>query len=356
MQRFTFLLMVFLLVAAGLWAQSQPPSQTNTNCDGGICPNNAFQYGQHFFPADSFINQGCAYYHDPSGHNFDVPIPNLPAQITTYTTQSTGEHSHEIRPNMGRTQAYFTASNPAIGGAGPSFGQTDANGCVNFTTQLPGIAGYYTFVISFAPVLVPSLFGGELETVTPVGFNNFAAVWSTNLAGQTSWFVSYPDNQTINVAQSLNTDTNHSLSSRWFTQSAENQIAQASTQYVGDSGENQGIIDRINVLRGSLEYGGIADNFLGSTGGNFYLPLGAANWQAIDNEWHMFGNEVDVSNPSTGSMYGLFGTLVYDMSAHGCRLGQYLPGAGRLSVANRGGFWSTQTYVHFDCSPQPTLQ
>lgn len=325
------LLLTFIAVAAMVMAQSQPPNASGS-------PNNAWPndpQGYYFAPDAQISTQVCAWV--IVNGNVYVPVPNTPVTLSTYTTQFSGWHSHEVSPS-GRPQAIILGSPSAY---------TGSNGCYTWQVEFPGIAGWYTFQAHFSPVP----FDGLIVYQADKGINNYVKYSDTVGPGHGD-LVPYPDNPTINMPQSLYVDVGHDSASRFLQPFVEQAVVGASTAYVSDSAIELGVTDRIDVYRASLPDGGLADNESYS--------YGAANWEARAWEEHARGSELDVVNPSYGT-YNSAKTNFVDVALvdlqkqANCIVGSREPGTDS-KMSDPFGYWVGQYYIHIVCAPAPLIR
>lgn len=283
-------LILMLLFSLGLGlAQSHTPSPYQTyGCIGPECPNNVYPndpQGFNWQPGDVVITGFCVYVYDAHGN--PQPVPGVVGNISTYTTQLSGDHSHEITVNTNRPQATIPHTFNPVLFAPPTTAVSGTNGCANWVTVFPDFAGYVTFEVSY------NLFPYEIEpgVLVPLqfatqGINNYVGFYNENEFGDFEALEAYPDNPAVNAPQSLNVDQNHNNGSRWFQPSVVAALQAASQSYLTHSGQDAGVIDRANIYRGSLEYGGAADNYLFNSPTIGFLP-GFPPWLETSKELHL---------------------------------------------------------------------
>lgn len=341
MRTFVFHLFLFIAIVFQASAQSQPPSNVGIGqgCTGNSpnWPNNPWPCdpelgtpGQHqYLPNDQVVFTYFAYTTDSYGNI--TPINGVPLKVTFYTTQYSGWHEHETSL-YGRPQAIPISSN---GGDGTTCTTSGAGTCT-FGFQLPGLSGWYSFIVT------PSVY-------FPIRGANFYARYAVYQQGPNNGpLLPYPDNRAINTPQTNYVDSNHVGASRFLLNNVITRVSNSSARYAKDVNTILFTPDLVNMMRGSLYDGGIADNFMDY---NQYT----ANWQTPLWEEHGVGTEVDLLNPTTNpapgqGITGAAAILIEEFEINGCNLGDHEPDTlTEMSQDQATNFWYSESYIHMVC-------
>ena len=316
-----------LFLFGTLYAQGRDPGPTGL-------PNNNYVYALHREPGDEAIVITCAQVIDNNTGNV-YRVPGALGHLSTYYVYKSGGHTHDSNGAFPlRPPATILSNNPQY---------TGSDGCINWTVQLPAYAGFYTFEVIFDPIV----FYGDRVTPLKAGINFWSRVYGLDGRLMTP----YPNNPTINVDQSFNPDDTHTNNSRYLDDATGVAVLDASQQYKTDSSTKLGVIDRLNIYRGSLPEGGLSDNFANLVA---YDTAYDGKWFVEQWEEHARGVEVDVINPSwaTGSPASAVYLAFIDMQAKGCTPGIHAPG-GIVEMSDPYDYWMHQSYIHFACKPAP---
>jgi hypothetical protein len=297
-------------------------------------PNNGWPTARKFYPWDLITWQYCAYHYVfQGGQVVQTPEPNVFVFTTAIVQPSSGWHTH----------AGPTRPQAAVRSVSPGNGQTGADGCVNYTYKGPGYSGWYTFESSTSD-----------QRYTPKGTNSYFGYYEHGVNGAerdlTAFF-----GQDYTMFEGLHDDTRHkdrsgftgfSRFGTWESIGLMTRIASAYEHSPSVGGL------KLDVIRGSLPDGGIADNEYPSSG-----PYLFGEWIARQAEVHMYGGEWDLANPriQAGGDADHFALLYGIMSSvfKGCRLGTLNQNGTPLGTANIYNYWLNQDVVHIVCSAAP---
>lgn len=320
------LILCAVLVAAAF-------SQSRQGKPDGTPNNNWPIIDYQVFPDDQGTYRGCASFVDGSGVIHFAK--NIPVSVSTYVTQYSGWHGHEVFP-------ITSAPRPQPVWLGVTSGITGDNGCFAVTFELPGIAGWYTFEAVIAGQTVGT--NVYVWYGSPNPFSRLAAA---------DHLIPYPDNPVNNVSQSLHHDPLHGPQTipappatrleytRFVQRGIDSQLSAASIGYRQSSG-TAGVIDRADIVRCSLPDGGLSDNQS--------YDLGAAmTWSTQVFEEHAKGNECDVINPKATLDLTHAVLLMQAMIQQSCGVGAFAPD-GVAALPDRVGFWLDQSYLHMVCA------
>lgn len=338
------LLLTFMAMALMALAQSQPPA-----ADGISPANNWPTYttdptGSHYTPNGQIPLQYCAWTVDSNGNK--TPLPGVVVTLSTHTVQYSGYHNHETNPNSGRPQAFPIVTGVLSDGWTQ---QTNSLGCAFWTAQLPGYSGYYTF--EAAPQPYWDVTTGTTRNL-PVKGLNFYAEYYVDAGPSAGALQPYPDNTALNVPQLAYIDSGHrTQSSRFFTWPVVEQIIESSVAYQ-DAMDARSVVPiggyKLNVLRGSLHDGGIADNWPS-------FQYGWTTWQPQDWEEHGIGTEVDVINPAAPNADPSIQPIPYSdlvvlaaFADNSCFAGEYAPNT-MTKLSDPDSYWRSLTYMHIAC-------
>jgi hypothetical protein len=216
--------------------------------------------------------------------------------------------------------------------------------------QLPGLAGWYSFWVPAVNAVDPQ---GQFHLLPEKGINYYAkfAVYYGPLAGK---LTPYPDT-VINQPQLNLIDQNHlGQTSRNFLPWVSQEITNGSIEYEAALKNGYNTIpvaqNVVNVWRGSLEDGGIADNFPN------YTTSYSANWTTPEWEEHAHGSEVDVYNPSINANpgYAIPGASLSMLASFidsGCNPGLFVPNTmSEMSSYDALFYWNAQSWMHLTCA------
>lgn len=329
-------LTLFALTLAS--AQFLPPQAAKS--DGS--PNNS--YGK--FPAtylvtpNSNVRAGaCVYTVQSDGTK--VPLVGIGVTMQAYPTLDSGYHSHE-HYEIARPYPTVTVSFSQV---------TDADGCVYYPVTLPKHAGWWTFqyLTTVAHIVGDNVylgFGGSVFSAASVRNLKPIDLPERLLSGTAA--VYHPDVRTTVLPTY---DSRHSGFSRYVTPPAGAHVDQMAKDYKASltaqfpfAPPNDPYYNLLNVLRGSLPDGGLADNR--------YFEASVIPWQADLNEQHPDGNGVDVMNPKYVDPVA-FDLLLLSASAHGCALSSRSPaGVTDMSQAVAELYWRQTDWIHFNCGQQ----
>ena len=299
----------------------------------------------------------------PEGPSVTYPINDQTLTLETYTTIQSGNHSHETGSD----------DRPQINVQGSLQATTENLGCVTpWTWSLPGYAGWYTIYANYPAYVFTDPVTGYVYNLAPSisGYN----VWAQDRDRFGSIFVPYPDKGIpTNVPQSAHVDYGHEGGSRYFTYTTAVQIQASSADYENYCFANQDppnvVEDFADVFRGSLEFGGFADNAAYSTLPSQQIVLlgyGNYNWEPLWWEEHADGVEVDVVNPASQSTLNTLSAplsasnyylLVDAFDQNDCEVGidspmvTLPPDAPPERPQQPFAFWFASTYIHFACGP-----
>ena len=332
------LLLMFTAMASLALAQSQPGNSA-------VKQNNDWGPAVTTLPVDGQAAvEWCAFLKDVNGNPVRY-LPGVQLNMSTYTTQGSGAHPHETSPGMGRPQAFLLPAglNNTV--------TTGPDGCVVTTWQLPGFAGWYTMESHASNYLDPAT--GRLLQIPPTGINYWAQYLGEDgvFAGV---MTAYPNNVQYNVDQNYAPDNSHNNNVRNLGSLVIPKVQNASAVYNTNVYADIGYFDLVNVVRGSLPFGGALDND------------GLGYWRTYPWEWHHLGTEVDVINPMVAqplnsyvALSAVAGADLFNAFAvEQCNLGIHSPFSSNNAIfgspnlqPDPSTFWKAMTWMHFVCYP-----
>lgn len=305
------LLCAFLLV---LGLQAQDPN---------------YPIGDEFNPWETVIHQSCfaATYFVPGMVPITVRPFNMETILTSTVQSQSGYHPHTA---VARPQG--TVLNGRIL-------QTNSDGCVYYDYKAPGYSGWTTFVV--VPVDTHYRTGG---------MNNYFVYRDINTSGQivqlTNFFY-----QSLVQPFTNHQDDWHGYYSRYGTRDSVDAMRMVAYAFANSYPQYNPGQYKLDIIRGSLPDGGIADNEMGATVGSGYIinQFDPAQPKA---EQHAMGVEWDVANPSiaTGDGGTLQILLNLVVNRQGCHLGKTDQYGTPVEPNGINGYWFSQSVVHIICS------
>jgi hypothetical protein len=280
-----------------------------------------YPQGPNFYPDELVGSEICIYIQVFENGRIvsTTPVPGVTVTFNNpIVTPTSGWHTHEgTIGNPARPTGYYTTATAVA---------TDSSGCAVAVYQMANWAGTYTFTSQHISPL------DEQIHVNGV-VNNFeyaSPIWGP--------LVPYLDNPAINAPQNIHQDPGHSIQTRYLILPVQQALSAASSDYLINSTQQAGIVDRLDIVRGSIPWGGISDNEV----------YGADLWFVSAFEEHQWGSEVDISNPN-GAMNGLYAFALQSLQRQGCTVGSFQKGTGG-KLSDPISYWQNQNLVHIVCS------
>lgn len=310
-------------------------------------PNNGFFTGREYFPWDQAKTQACFFYKTVdirTGVPTEVPAKNVSVAAFVSVAPNSGYHQHS-----GGARPY-----PTILSESPADAITDATGCVTYKWNSPAnFSGWYTFQSS--AIGFPSN-----------GVNSRYRYHDWSSTGGILPFVPYNEGVglVLNQPYGIHADPLHNPVptggydySRWGTKPSTDLALRISDTYfaLSSSSAFQGVTTQLDIIRGSLPAGGVADN---ETSAAPYGPYLNAEYQIRSNELHQLGVEWDFGNPinSANGNQRAWDLFMRVITAYGCQLGYDDPNGNPLGPAQALLYWKNVPIVHVVCTVAPAAK
>jgi hypothetical protein len=321
-----------LMASSSVWSQQ--------NICGSPPPNRYYSASQNYDPWDIIPMTYCIWvWSTQNGSPVQIPVQGVQVSQSATVGAATGYHWH-----MGAGRPV-----PTLLSTVPANSVTDSNGCVKWRYQAPGYAGWYTMVGNATYV----------AAFQPQGDNTCLIHTQHDWMGNQLLFDDfYEVLQLIGSLTYAQPETNHldsrhgGTSSRYGTaESTYNMSKVVQSFFANRSVNTSGVV--LDILRGSLPWGGVADNAITTANGASYLyPEWTEPRQA---ETHMYGVEWDVTNPASqaGGNTAYYTLLESTAARLGCTVGKNSQTGGTIQPYGASGYWSGQSVVHLVCSVAP---
>jgi hypothetical protein len=305
----------------------------------GSPPVNGWYTGREYFPWQKAKDVYCVYFKTQdlfTGAIKEVPANGVTVSAIASVQPGSGYHVHSQSP-----RPYPTIINQT-----PSDGRTDATGCVTYTwTSAGNLAGWITFQHSAI---------GPFPTN---GVNSRYRYLDSGPNNSKIDFEQYPESLGLIVNQPFGNhpDTRHNPSpaggfdnARYGTPASAHLALRISESYFALSAGMIGNAIPLDLIRGSLPDGGLADN---ETGADQRGPYVSPEWAGRANEYHQLGVEWDFGNPllinSDVRAWSLFQSVIY---GHACVFGAATPDGTAIDPNLLMSYWSGKPVVHVACS------
>ncbi len=269
---------------------------------------------------------------------------------TSRAVRYSGWHGHD---SGNRPVAQYDAPD-ALGTGNSVSSTTNSTGCVEaHVATLPGISGDYVFEAT-------------AETGTTACVDIYAKTYTTffypNGVHSQRSLVQIANNGNFQPFV-IHADADHALDQRAVTQgTTESRVYSIAAGYISlqqAGGMNPFLLDKVDLIRGSLPDGGIADNA-------WLIDYPQYEWRAPYAEFHDKGLDIDISNPifyTTNGVEGLaqarfWQFLVPAVVVSQCRFGNLTPAGIIIPTDTPHGvidYWATKAAIHLNCGARNTV-